>query len=634
MKRNFKHHIDRIFSSGVGRQLMLFVFIFLASWLLLVLLYSWLISNLGFERSIPRALADILTPAHFSNIAYGNEHTTAMAMLLAALAGMVGGVVFQGLLIATITNMIRSRSIKVKSGDVSYHFDHHVLMLGFAEAVAPIIEDMKSDNIVIAVEDGVDDVRELLQIRLSEQVFKRTTVLHADMISNADLERLHVGKASAIFIVGNRQQKDHDIRNVESYKCCMELLGDTSTTPCYVMIDDPAFFTLIQNYGLKQEKNFHPFNYCEAWARELLVDGDNRYSKLDWRSEEDNLHKHPEKYVHMVILGMSQMGEALANEMAFIAHYPNYVLRGVRTKVTCVDPDCRRWMEDYVGRHHTLFQYCHYTFRRLDMTGEQERFVNTVEEEKDFVDLEFEFVQSEIPAPMLQDELEAQAVDPKQLLTLAVCFDDDSRNTIIAHTLPEIVYSQQIPVWLYRRTVAASIMEQPKFSKIQLFGSSHINVVSDSQEVAWAKEINQYYMKQWGSDQQKCQNTEQNWNASSLPERWSSIYNASHLPAKLRSAGVRWDPQSETPIANWSQVDEATKWVLSDVEHNRWIAEKLMIGYRSPSQEELATMDRKTLKNNFIHPDICPYHQLTDQDRQKDRHLLESLVEVINQTKK
>jgi len=630
MKINLKHHIDRILSSGIGRQLTLFVLIFLGAWLILILLYTLFVAGVTFRDSVPRALADILTPAHFSNLAYRNEHTTAMAMLLAALAGMVGGVVFQGLLIATITNMIRSRSIKVKAGDVSYHFDQHVLMLGFSESVMPIVEAIKADNIVIAAEDGVDDVRELLQIRLSKKAFRRVTVLHADIISNDDLERMHVDKASAIFIIGNSSQKDHDIRNIESYKCCMELLGSSSTTPCYVMIDDPAFFTLIQNYGLKQEANFHPFNYSESWARELLVDSNNRYSKLDWRSEEDNLYKHPEKYVHMVILGMSQMGEALANEMAFIAHYPNYVRRGVRTKVTCVDPDGRRWMEDYVGRHHTLFQYCHYTFRRLDMKGEQERFANTVDPEKDYVDIEFDFVQSEIPSPKLQEELAEQAADTQQLLTLAVCFDDDSRNTIISHALPEVVYVREIPIWLYRKTVAASIMEQPKFSKIQIFGSSHINVISDSQEVAWAKEINQFYMKEWGDEQQQRQNAEQNWNGTGLPERWSSIYNASHLTAKLRSAGVCWDPQGEIPIANWDQVDEETKTVLSNVEHNRWIAEKLMIGYRSPTKEELETQDRKTLKKNFIHPDIRPYNLLSDKDRQKDRLLLDGLVEVIN----
>lgn len=630
MKRNLKHHIDRILSSGVGRQLLLFVFIFLCSWLLLILLYNWLLSGISIEKAVPRSLADILTPAHYSNLAYAEEHTAARTMLLAALAGMVGGVVFQGLLIATFTNIIRSRSIKVKAGDVSYRFDQHVLMLGFSEEILPLIQNMKADDVVIAVEDEVDNVRELLQIRLSRKAFKHITVLHGDPSNEDDLERMHVGRASSIYIIGTPGQEDRDIRSIDIYKRCLDQMAPGSTTPCYVMIDDPAFFTLIQNYGLDQEANFHPFNYRESWARELLVDSQNRYAKPDWRSEEDNLFRHPEKYVHLVILGMSKMGEALANEMAFVAHYPNYVQRGIRTKVTFVDPDCRRLMEDYVGRHVTLFQYCHYTFRQLDVEGEKVRFANTVEKEKDFVDIEFEFVQSEIPSPVLQNELVAMATDPGQFLTLAVCSPDDSRNTIIAHALPEDIYSRQIPIWLYRRSETASFVDHAKFKNIQLFGSSRINVVGDAQEVAWAKEINQLYMQTWGSERQKKLNAQQNWNTVGLPERWSSIYNASHFTVKLRSVGVHWDPQAATPIAGWDNVPEETKEVLSNVEHNRWIAEKLMIGYRSPTQEELATLDRQTLKKNFIHPDICPYEVLTDDDRKKDRQLLDNLVKVIN----
>ena len=54
------------------------------------------------------------------------------------------------------------------------------------------------------------------------------------------------------------------------------------------------------------------------------------------------------------------------------------------------------------------------------------------------------------------------------------------------------------------------------------------------------------------------------------------------------------------------------------VEHNRWNVEKLLLGFRSTTDEEhsqivaLGNAEKKRLKNVFIHDDIRPYEQLSE----------------------
>lgn len=55
---------------------------------------------------------------------------------------------------------------------------------------------------------------------------------------------------------------------------------------------------------------------------------------------------------------------------------------------------------------------------------------------------------------------------------------------------------------------------------------------------------------------------------------------------------------------------------MAEVEHNRWNAEKLLLGYRSASDEEKAEIDRdislktKFKKEDFVHYDIRPFADL------------------------
>ena len=87
--------------------------------------------------------------------------------------------------------------------------------------------------------------------------------------------------------------------------------------------------------SVSQYLEFTPFNFYEIWARRVLVkcsaesNGTIHYFPLD----RGGISENSENYVHLVIIGMTRMGIALAIEAAHIAHFPNFKTHRKKTRI-------------------------------------------------------------------------------------------------------------------------------------------------------------------------------------------------------------------------------------------------------------------------------------------------------------
>ena len=89
-------------------------------------------------------------------------------------------------------------------------------------------------------------------------------------------------------------------------------------------------------------------------------------------------------------------------------------------------------------------------------------------------------------------------------------------------------------------------------------------------------------------------------------DQWSNIYNAHSREYKRRSF-------------NYLKDDTDPDWeLLSEVEHNRWNVERLIIGF-SPTT---GARDKVQLKQ----PDLVAYNQLSNNDKEKDRKLMRFII--------
>lgn len=78
---------------------------------------------------------------------------------------------------------------------------------------------------------------------------------------------------------------------------------------------------------------FKPFSFTEGWARRMWGDATDGFSPAGGAL--DFAPMGPETRVHLVVVGFSPMGEALVLEAIRVCHFPN----GQRTLITVVDPD-------------------------------------------------------------------------------------------------------------------------------------------------------------------------------------------------------------------------------------------------------------------------------------------------------
>lgn len=116
-------------------------------------------------------------------------------------------------------------------------------------------------------------------------------------------------------------------------------------------------------------------------------------------------------------------------------------------------------------------------------------------------------------------------------------------------------------------------------------------------------------------------------NASLIP--WSDLpphkkkanqHAAAHLDVKLRIANcIACDIDSEEAEAVFPP-DDLHMELLAQLEHRRWMAEKYLAGY---SYGEVRDEDR------MLHPDLIPWEQLTEEDKEKDRANIRQIPHLL-----
>ena len=486
----------------------------------------------------------------------------------------------------------------------------------------------------MAVPTDISKVRDKLRSGLNAETFKRVVIIKATIDDKEDLERLCVDRVGKLYIIGGEKDELHDVVNLHGFDMIKEICDDKGTEMpiCNVHFKNQVTFTLFQAIN-KQEDKFkylNPFNFEEMWARRVLAGMDKEYDYGSFLDMRDGKHmdKDSDCSVHVVIAGMTAMGEALAKEVALIAHYPNFKSKGKRTKITFIDKNTRENMQLFVGKYRELFKLCGYSYYNLD-TGCAE--TNERETGERFLDLEFEFLDSNIANPKLQDMIEDWCRDEWRLLSIFVCFETSYRSIAAGAYLPFAVYDRKIPVFVYQAALGNidKYLKSKKYGNVRVFGMS--NQGENFMEVhgeEMAKGVAYCYYKMFNPEGTIMK--DEVWKDCTPCEKWSNIYNASSIPTKLRSLGMK---ENLTLMGNLRELSEDEVEILAEVEHNRWNVEKLFMGFRPANEEERISTgqecEAEELKDRGIHPDIMPYEDLKEKTKDIDRELTRNIVGIL-----
>lgn len=404
---------------------------------------------------------------------------------------------------------------------------------------------------------------------------------------------------------------------------------------------------------IKDFIKFIPFNFYQTWARRVLVF--NRYYQDDDKTIEYKqldrveITKDSEKYVHLVIIGMTRMGIALATEAAHICHFRNFITKGIKTKITFIDENARKEMEYILGHYKELFKHSYYTYSKFEDGEKQKASIFKHTPKRDFLDVEWEFIEANIATENLQNEIALWSEDEKQVLTIACCLKHSQNNIATGFYFNKVLYEKEIPILILQSISGqiTSMLSQSKFRNVFPFGMIYDGYDKYDESVdyrGWARKINYVYCQYDDNGIPELypeESVNKDWDSCSITGKWSNIYNAISIPTKLRSIGI-----DSIPVKPEQEISEDDISILAEIEHNRWNVEKLMCGYRPTEPEEDVAIEsnfkeknsskdlKKEFKDEFIHYDIRPYKDLKPDQTDKnvnryDIALSRTLLDII-----
>lgn len=568
--KHFKLWIDRIISGNIWRQLIVSTILFFV-----VFLIVWLIGFLVFKNwDLGKAFADLVSPVTVRYKAYDHPEEGVWGTSIVYFLGVI---FFTGIFVATITNILRTRSDRFRMGTVTYHFKEHIVFLGYDDMIVGMILKLCEERngkvrIVVGVEDNVYEINDKIKNRLYGKYKDNVVVLQADGCNRTDLEkRIRVPHAERVYIIGEHD----DAYNLKSYRTIYELSlcskkkdFDERMPQCYVNLRHKSTLTLFQTYATAGDigvdfSKFHVFNFYDEWARNMIVG-----EKLGEESQIDRGGT-PDKNVHLVIVGMTEMGIALARQAMLWCHYPN----DIKTKITFIDPQADLYSKFFIGSHQHLFKVCHYSLFNISDSNKEKN-----EESK--LDIEFEFYKAYISDDDIRGKIVDWVNNEQQLLTIAICLPKAAQSFGAAIYLPEELFDNtNIPIWVYQPTCGdmGNYLSGSRYKNVITFGMSGESLdICNEDIIKRAKKINHYFRNHRNEEGKEVAVNYDNerwidaeWQSNDIHKKWMCINRAGCLTAMQR-------------IKDAPNIDN----LLIFIEIKRRKIEKLVVPYISSNKND------------------------------------------------
>lgn len=671
---NIKFRINKILESGLWWQLLLFVIINILVFFLCIIVCQIL------GPDIKVGLWEALRLFVDSNSIIDHTHSfTSQNISLLFLEGM-GTILFSGLIVAIITNVMDERVDDIKEGKVHYKLKNHIVIIGYDDIVPSIMGEIINDSkynqskIVLQTNGAVSEIKNTLLNKLKKADLKRIVIYYAPRQSVEELQHLCTVDAKEVFIVGDREQSDHDAENMNTFEELVAIhqkSGKQSTKPLTIWFENEASYTALQLNDISSEWKkyfeFKPYNFYKRWANRLLINSDygKGTSKINYPElDHDGIKENSTKHVHLIIVGMNRMGIALAKEAAHMMHFPNFDEKTGknRTRITFIDDHADVEKNFFIGRHAGYFDIAPIQYADLSesnfVTFQTTYRSKEQSGEKNFLDVQFEFIKGRVESEFVREWIRKELKDDDAITTIAICLHNPSQSFGMAMYLPEEVYTRgrddmnrpweitdkdKVVNIFVRQEKTGSLIKSfgdaakssaamnKKYANIYPFGmvddSFAINYYSNHLAMAFNYIYDFYfnYNKTLPASIPATDELLAKWKPVLTSNKWSNLYLADSIEFKLRSTGYNAE-SIKTAILSDDQIEK-----MAYTEHSRWNMEKLLMGYRPLNDKEKDdnVNTNKLKKNMFAHHLIKPYEDLTDEQKELDRNIIKKLPDII-----
>lgn len=335
---------------------------------------------------------------------------------------------------------------------------------------------------------------------------------------------------------------------------------------------------------------------------------------------------------HYVLVGFGAMGQALAVELGRLGHFPNRR----RSRLTIADVDIEASARAFLARFSRFTSWDGETMGVSAFRPEADDWswnrhplpdgIRVAGDEAVQYVTNARFVQLASARPderfarQLVDEFADDAVRP----VVIVCGQEDRANCETAIQLRERLTSlgcrKPVPlfVWLPRQPALAAALDRER--NLFPFGASQ-DIAGDDDVTAFSREAigkhtHEDYVRQNPGPSEAALVP---WQRLSEKIRESNRSAADHLAIKLAVVADFQSSEGVSAGAEASGVVEGSReeLVLAEMEHNRWMAERLLAGWRyAPSGAD--DQERADQKARGLSPVIVPWDILPPDEKLKD----------------
>lgn len=631
--------------------------------------------------------------------------------LICGITFLIGVVFFNGAIIAIISDFLKRRVDNYRNGYTHYLKKGHYLIMGYDDMVPSIITDILAKHpqadILLLTSAAADFIHEKLRESVARKSLRNIVVNYGHRISTDYYKDINLQYAEQIFIVGNRNKSEHDAVNVECVESICTYLKEQKAysvkhiTCVFENLDTyVAFCTTDIFANLTKDLNieFVPYNFYVGWAKQVFIR--RKYSSRS-NSQIINypsvyglgIKPEDETFVHLVFVGTSTFAVSFAREAAHLMHFPNSDGKNHRTRITFIDNNMEVEMQEIITRYRHFFEVQSYYYGDYSENGNHKSVLvssrtNSDFTHRDFLDVEFEFINGDIFSAPVQRLLCEWHQDKRQYLSLFLAMSSQSKNFAIGMNLPDELYEKSLhdgwhtPVFIRQDNADnfVSILRDQsnkapsgqkalyhwvengdlktethrgRYANIYPFGMNNAAFYMDDLNLRRAKLVNYLYDKadynayrftplatlRSLSKETIRDEADKAWKELSTPLKWSNVYAVNSMQYKLvtlrvmRGLDIDDDSRDMTPLA------ESEVKALGQLEHNRWNVEKLLMGFRKPLKCEDKYENKqfagqlKANKNHYIHHDIRPYEDL-DKVRDLDEEFMRYIPWIIEMTSK
>ncbi|OLS22369.1 MAG: hypothetical protein HeimC3_31110 [Candidatus Heimdallarchaeota archaeon LC_3] len=555
------------------------IFLLLSTFILGFIGFNDYLANKSISNIIYNILRLFILEGDFTDpIPIHLEIARFLGPLLLAYAGIIAGLTF-------FHEAIQNFQLKF--------IKNHVIICGLGEKGEFLALDFLKSNFKVVIIEKDRENSNIIQFKK-----KNTIIIIADASEKAVLQKIRIDYAKYVIAVCGDDGVNIEIA-VHGYNIINNIIEEKiGKTPidlekkvkCYVHLVNPNLKKILKKHIIFT--NPHDifdlvfFNSYENAARILF---------RNFPVDQLTVINPSFESVHIVVIGLGQMGRNIVLQAAKICHYASKM----RASITVVDKIANQKVESFIHEYPSI-----------------EKILN------------FYYEQVDVISPDLQN---AKFWESKSEISLfIVCLDDDVLSLSTGLSLLNRMGDKRKPVLVRMKENSglATLLNEPDFleeNPLYPFGMtkeiiSRDIIINESLD-SLARIINNLWIiDHIGGGESTELEPPPTWSSLNEEYKESNRQQADHIDVKLRSIDCQVNFVSGRPVILFEYSNEEIE-ELAHLEHKRWMADKLLNGW---SYAEERNKDRKT------NPNLVLWEKLSEEVKNQNRGIIRNIPKLLS----